>query len=487
MNSLYYGDNLRILRDHISDESVDLVYLDPPFNSKATYNILYREKNGSESAAQIKAFEDFWHWDRVAEDTYRELVENGPKRVADLVLALRKFLGSNDMMAYIVMMAIRLLELHRVLKKTGSIYLHCDPTASHYLKIVMDSIFGVNNFRNEIIWHYRRWTAQAKKFQRLHDILLFYTKTSKYTFNVLLIPYTTGSVERKLQGVLHRFKRGEKPILVSDKRLQAKGVPDNDVWQIPFIAPSAKERLGYPTQKPEALLEKVIRSSSNKGDVVLDPFCGCGTAVAVAQKEKRQWIGIDITHLAIALIKHRLEDTFGDDAQYEVIGEPEDLKSAEALKNDDPYEFQRWALGLVNARPIDEKRGADRGIDGCIYFHDDRESTQTKSIIVQVKSGHVNPAQIRDLRGVIEREKAQIGVFITLDHPTRAMNKESVEAGYYISPAGQKYPKLQILTIEELLSKKRIDYPLGVRGKDATFRRPERHAEKESDQEDLFE
>ncbi|MBA7529492.1 hypothetical protein ES705_21690 [subsurface metagenome] len=473
-NTLYYGDNLEILREYIKDETIDLIYLDPPFNSKQSYNILFAEKNGTQSPAQIKAFEDTWHWDKKAEETYREIVENLPKKVADLIRAFRSFLGENDMMAYLVMMAIRLQELHRVLKPTGSIYLHCDPTASHYLKLVMDAVFGVKNVKNEIIWHYRRWTAPANRFQKLHDIIFFYTKGNNYVFNQQLTQYTNGSIERKKQGILHRFKAGEVPFLVSNKEIQKEGVPENDVWHIPFIAPSARERLGYPTQKPEKLLERMIKASSNEDDLVLDPFCGCGTTIAVAEKLKRKWIGIDITHLAVSLMKHRIENTFGNRVNYKVIGEPTDLKGAEELARQDPYQFQWWALGLVGARPAEseKKKGADKGIDGCIYFHDEPKMVKTKAIIIQVKCGHINRGMIDALKGVVGREGAQIGVFITLQKPTKPMRKEALSSGFYKSPSGKDYPKIQILTIKDLINgNKNIERPPKVASNDVTFKK----------------
>ncbi len=280
------------------------------------------------------------------------------------------------------------------------------------------------------------------------------------TFNVLLTPYTEGSVERKKQGVLHRFKRGEEPVLVSNRALQAEGVPENDVWHIPFIPPSAKERLGYPTQKPEALLDRVIRASSNEGDLVLDPFCGCGTTVAVAQRLNRAWIGIDITNLAITLIRNRLHTAYGDKAKYRVIGEPVSLPDAQALAAQDKYQFQWWALGLVGARPAEQKKGADKGIDGRLYFHDEGPGGKTKQIIFSVKGGGVAADAVRDLHGVIEREKAEIGVLVTLEAPTQPMRTEAASAGFYDSPGwNKKYPRLQILTVNELLAGKRINYP----------------------------
>ena len=538
MNYLYYGDNLDILGRYIKDESVDLIYLDPPFKSNQNYNVLFKERNGIQSSAQIKAFEDTWHWDRKAEDTYIEIVEKLPKKIADLIKAFRSFLGENDMMAYLVMMAIRLQELHRALKPTGSIYLHCDPTASHYLKLIMDAVFGGKNFRNEVIW--KRTDAKGnvqKKYGWIHDRLLFYTKTDKWIWNQQYIPYgkeyieqfynrmdktgrryqatdLTAPMSRASRGQIYSWKGYTPPttrcfVYNKEKMLQLekegrieytkngcprfiryldemKGNKCPDIWPDIKIAKKA-ERLDYPTQKPEELLERIMKTSSNRGNIVLDPFCGCGTTINVAEKLKREWIGIDITHLAISLMKHRLEDTFGNEVEYDVIGEPVDLMGAQQLAKEDPYQFQWWALGLVGARPAksEQKKGADEGIDGYIYFHDDPKKKETKEVIIQVKSGHAGSGMIDALKGVIEKKNAQIGVFITLEEPTKPMKMGAVSSGYYRSPLGHNYPKIQILTIQELLEGKRIDYPVRARGTDATFRKAERHKE-EGKQKEMF-
>jgi len=458
-NVLYYGDNLDILRKYMPDNSIDLIYLDPPFNSNASYNVLFQEPTGEPSQAQIIAFEDTWHWGNESAKTFQEIVDSpiASPKTKDLMNLFTGFLGKNDMSAYLVMMCIRLIELHRVLKDTGSIYLHCDPTASHYLKIMMDAIFGLKRCRNEIIWHYRRWTAPSKKFQRLHDVILFYTKTDSYTFNQVLIPYTEGSVERKMQGVLHRFKEGEEPFLVSDRSLQQEGVQANDVFQIPFVAPSAKERLGYPTQKPEALLERIIGASSNEGDIVLDPFCGCGTALVAAQRLKREWIGVDITHLAIGIMKYRLGQAFHN-LQYGIVGEPEDLESAKTLATDNKYQFQWWAVSKIGGQPYGEKKkGADTGIDGYLYFMDEKD--KVKKAIISVKGGGTSVKDIRDLVGVMKREQAPIGLFITLEKPTAPMLKEAASEGIYKSPLETKHARLQILTVEELFKGKQPSLP----------------------------
>ncbi|HBH13864.1 MAG TPA: site-specific DNA-methyltransferase [Clostridiales bacterium] len=462
MNKLYYGDNLDILRRYVKDETIDLIYLDPPFNSKATYNVLFGNKDEPDASAQIKAFDDTWHWDQSAAESFREVVEKGGD-VSRAMQAFRLLLNDSDMLAYLSMMAPRLVEMHRVLTPDGSIYLHCDPTASHYLKILMDAVFGADNFLNEIIWSYKRYTAASTRFQRLHDVIFFYGKTDQTKINDIREPYgeKSGKLDSHYKqdedGEWFRWqkRKGKEPY----KIYLSKGRRIGDVWEISIINASAKERLGYPTQKPEELLERIIKASSNEGDLVLDPFCGCGTTVAVAQKLNREWIGIDITHLAINLMKHRLRDTFADEVKYEVIGEPVSLEGAQTLAKQDPYQFQWWALGLVGARPSEEKKGADAGIDGRIYFHDEANGN-TKQVIISVKAGKPHLSYMRDLRGVVDRESAEIGVLITMQDPTQPMRAEAASGGFYESPGwGERYPKLQILTIEDLLEGKGIDMP----------------------------
>ena len=463
-NRLYYGDNLDILRKHIESESVDLIYLDPPFNSKADYNILYKEPTGESSKAQITAFEDSWHWTEDAERTFQEIVHTAPAKVVDMMRAFRGFVGLNDMMAYLTMMCIRLIELRRVLKETGSIYLHCDPTASHYLKIMMDTVFGKKNFNNEIIWYYRRWSAATNRFQRIHDVILFFSKGASRKFNMLYEEYTIGTLKR-WKGIKRRTTvLSDGTLSQEEDKEGVKGANMGDVWQISIINSQAKERLGYPTQKPEALLERIIIASSDPGDVVLDPFCGCGTSIAVSQKLRRTWIGIDITHLSINLIKIRLSDMFKlkSKKDYLVIGEPEDIQGARNLALSNRYQFQWWALSLICARPFNEKKkGADTGIDGIIYFSD--ETNKLKKAVVQIKSGHTSVKDIRDLGHVIEREKAEIGVFVTLDAPTKNMCSEAIVKGFYRSPTWNKdYPRIQILTIDDLFSGKQPNIPATI-------------------------
>jgi site-specific DNA-methyltransferase (adenine-specific) len=474
-NQLYYGDNLDILRTYIPDESVDLVYIDPPFNSNQAYNVIFSETDGSSSQAQIQAFEDTWHWSEPTEQAYHELVETAPPLLVETIKSFRGVLGENNLMAYLVMMGVRLVELHRVLKSTGSFYLHCDPTASHYLKIILDGIFGVGCFRNEIVWHYRRWTGTANRFLAMHDILFFYTKQeSGYVFNPLYTAYTEKSLKRK-QNYHTRIKGDDVYVTSIDK----KGVKENDVWIIPVINSQSKERSGYPTQKPEALLERIIQASSKEGDVVLDAFCGCGTAIAVAQKLNRRWVGIDITHLAITLLKYRLSDAFGEDVEYEIIGEPKDAASARALAVQEQYQFQWWALSLVRARPYQgKKKGADEGVDGLIYYQDvdpdTPKKTLTRKIVVQVKSGKVSVKDIRELKAVVKNQDAVIGVFITLNPPTQPMIKEAATAGRFqwLHVEHPTYPRIQIRTIQELLEGHSIEYPQTL--DDVTFRKAER-------------
>lgn len=483
-NTLYYGDNLDILRNHVADKSVDLIYLDPPFNSKADYNLLFREPTGEPSKAQITAFEDTWHWKEETERAYREIMETAAAAVVEMMRAFRHFVGLNDVMAYLTMMCIRLIELKRVLKDTGSIYLHCDPTAGHYLKILMDTVFGKKNFRNEIVWCYKSRPISKKYFCKKHDVILFYSKTDKYYFDWQanmqpLSPVTIKKykhedekgkyrlVGRGLKGSPIKSAKDvdpkweiEHPELVVRDYLK-KGYPIEDYWFIDIINQAAKERLGYPTQKPESLLEKIVKASSKEGDTVLDPFCGCGTSIAVAQDLNRNWIGIDITHLAINLIKWRLKNMFELEAKrdYRVIGEPEDLTGAKELASQNRYQFQWWALSMIDARPYsDKKKGADTGIDGFIYFIDRKNEYQ--KVIVQVKSGKVEVGNIRDLGHVIEREDAVMGVFITLKNPTKPMVEEAVGKGFYRSEITKNdYPKMQILTIEDIFKGKKPDLP----------------------------
>ena len=544
-NTLFYGDNLQVLRDHIPDASVDLVYLDPPFNSNASYNVLFREKSGEDSPAQIKAFTDTWEWTRETERTFEQdiiLHPGTPSAVKDMITAFRQFIGRNAMLAYLVMMTPRLVELRRVLKPTGSLYLHCDPTASHYLKLLLDAVFGATNFRSEINW--RRTNAHndarqgRRQYGNVRDTIFFYSKTNRWNWNWLYTEYDdqyvdsfykfteqdsgrryrmgdltaakpggdtsyewwvkrprNGEWEADLtdeymqpvdgweykgalpyQGRYWAYSKDGMATMSEDGRLvytgngmpnykryldEMAGVPLQNDWT--DIRPTSRsESLGYPTQKPGALLERIIQASSNEGDVVLDPFCGCGTAVAAEHKLNRQWLGIDVTHLAVALMKSRLKTAFNLDpgADYAVVGEPRDVGSARALWEQDPYQFQFWAVSLLEAQPkAEQRRGADQGIDGIIYFVDGQRRTPQK-VVIQVKGGRVSSPQIRDLKGVVEREKAALGLFISLDDPTRDMRAEEAGGGFYHSELWQRdFPKIQIRTIADLLADRGFDLP----------------------------
>jgi site-specific DNA-methyltransferase (adenine-specific) len=512
MNRLYYGDNLGILREHIADESVDLVYLDPPFNSNATYNVLFRSPEGKESPAQIEAFDDTWHWSEPAENAYWEVLHGANTEAARMLEAMRGFLGENDMMAYLAMMAVRLIELHRVLKKTGSLYLHCDPTASHYLKILLDAIFGKVRFETEIIW--KRTFAHGNVttgYGDVTDTILFYSKSNEKIWNQIYTSLSADELEKKYpkrdangrrwqsvtlrnpgvrpnlhypytasngvtyhphpngwscnlermrkydqEGKLHYPSTPKGALRLKMYEDESLGERVQSLWDdIPPIGAQAQERLGYPTQKPVALLERIISASSNEGDVVLDPFCGCGTTVHAAQKLNRQWIGIDVTHLAIGLIERRLRDAFGKEAKFETIGVPQDIGAAKALADKDKHEFEKWAISLIpDAQPFrGGKKGADTGIDGIIYLKTGK--SKTDKAIVEVKGGAVSVDQIHKLKSVIDREKALVGIFLTLHAPTKPMEKEAAAAGFAETDYG-RIPRIQILTIDDILSFRKV-------------------------------
>lgn len=539
VNTLYYGDNLAVLRESIRAESVDLIYLDPPFNSNASYNVLFKSPQGQEAAAQIQAFDDTWHWGVSAEEAYAEVMRSGNAAAAEMLRAMRGFLGENDMMAYLAMMAVRLIELHRVLKPTGSLYLHCDPTASHYLKVMLDAVFGGKSFRNEIIWRRTGSHNSANRFGPIHDVILFYAKSDAYRHRAVFTPYLKGHVDgffkrsdgrgrywtNSIHGAGTRngesgkpwkgydptsvgrhwaipselvLSLGIDPDLPQHEKLDAlfelgvidlpeagtKGLPTyrqyldrspgqllQDIWayqphtkgclhgtdagideDVRWIsARDNVERLGYPTQKPVALLERILNASSNPGDVVLDPFCGCGTTIHAAEKLGRAWIGIDVTHLAIGLIEKRLRTAFPGVA-FTTQGVPQDLASAQDLARrgrvDGRYyhEFEKWALSLIDAVPGNlGKRGADGGFDGNLYFG------RTGRGIVSVKAGeNVGRAMIGDLKGVMDRQKADLAVFLTLAPPTRPMVEEAASAGQ-VEVDGVAVPKVQIVTIEQAM------------------------------------
>lgn len=565
-NLLFYGDNLAFLSDPevFPSASVDLVYLDPPFNSAANYNVLFKEVSGESSAAQIRAFDDTWTWDASANAALFHLMQDShtPNQVKALVKTLHEFLGHSPMLAYLVQMASRLVHLRRVLKPAGSLYLHCDPTAEHFLRLVLDGIFGPQNFLNAITWKRTHAHGGARRYGPVHDTLLFYAASSEYRWNRTFTPYTdsylekffrftdrkgryrltilTGSGKRagssgkpwhgvdptkigrhwavpgyvrellpkktgptaqdalaaldKLGRVVWPKKKGGTPAF-KQYLTDLPGVPLQDVWiDIPPISPQAAERLGYPTQKPLDLLRRIVQASSSPGDVVLDPFCGCGTTIDAVEslnrehlgERPRRWVGIDITHLAINLIKSRLT-RFEPAPAYEVRGEPRDEAGAVALFSQDRYQFQFWACGLVGARPAGAgvgtrgKKGADAGIDGERYFVDDNAGP--KRILVQVKGGKAGVSHVRDFRGTIEREGAAIGIFISLDEPTAPMLREAATLSPYVAASGgAPVPRLQIVAISRLLTSGNPTHPNGIilpkgidSAADRTLKRASRH------------
>lgn len=511
----FNGDNLAVLR-FIPDESVDLIYLDPPFNSQRNYNAIFKG-----ARAQERAFKDCWSWEDDAAKTFDRLLAGGfdaPSKVVDLMRALRDLLGPKDLMAYLTMMSVRLVELHRVLKPTGSLYIHCDPTASHYLKLILDALFGVDGFQNEVIWQRSGAHSGAKKYGPVHDVILMFTKGDHYTWNPQYQPLPAETADAWYnnieEGTGRRFNRntltapgerlgssgkpwrgidptskgrhwsvpgwareviGDLDTLEALEALdrmgrvfwpkkpggtpmlkmyldESKGVPAQDVWTDIKLATSTTERIGYPTQKPLALLERIIKASSNPGDLVLDPFCGCGTTIEAAQRLGRRWIGIDVADVAVDIVRQRLEATFPG-LTYAQHFIPKDVAGAERLAKHDRTEFQWWALSLIGAYAPGSassrgRSGADRGVDGEIRF---RTGKGAERAMVSVKSGGANAANIRDLRGVVERDKATLGVFITLNPPTKPMEQEAREAGFIDGPVGQKIRRIQILTIEQLL------------------------------------
>jgi DNA modification methylase len=518
LNRLYYGDNLDVLRTHIKDETVDLVYLDPPFNSNRSFNVIFKKHDVATNgdAAQIQAFDDTWRWTPTTDEQYAEYVNGGvPVRVADALTAFRTLLGENDAMAYLVNMAPRLVELHRILKPTGSLYLHCDPTMSHYLKVLLDAIFDARFFQNEISWKRFSGKNDSVRFGRSHDIILFYTKGKTFTWNTQYGPFEDDYVEENYRFVEketgRRYRHGDltaaKPggdvsyewhgarpykgrywayskdkmdQMLAEGRIEFRstgmpvfkryldeqpGVPLQDFWADIRLHSGSSERLGYPTQKPMALLERIIAASTNEGDVILDPFCGCGTSIAAAQELGRRWIGIDITYISVDLIEKRLRHTYGEGIKdtYQISGIPRDRAAALALFSQSPFDFERWAVSLINAQP-NQKQVGDKGIDGVGRFplgDPNQKRGGIGRVLVSVKGGKtVGPQFVRDLLGTINTQKAEMGVLITMAEPTRGVLDAVNHAGTYHHPANnQAFPKVQVITVAELLAGKRPKLP----------------------------
>jgi DNA modification methylase len=502
MNTLYFGDNLDILREYVADESVDLIYLDPPFNSQAQYNVLFKSPKEDAASAQVEAFRDTWAWGNEAEFAFAEIMRGGGK-TARIVDALRSALGESDMMAYLAMMAVRLQELWRVTRPTGTIYLHCDPTACHYLRVLLDGIFGPQNFLSQVAWQRTGTHSSAKRWGPIHDVILFYGKhnAAPRVWNRPYAPLSEKHLKghyRKVDEAGRRYEHGELTApgirrgrsgevwrgfdvtsigrhwtttvdrleqLYAEGRIylpadgawprmirymdESKGKAIGDVWtDIPPINMRARERLGYPTQKPLALLERIVSASSNPGDVILDPFCGCGTTIEAAHRSGRQWVGIDVAIHAIKVIEARLSEHLPD-ASYRIEGIPRDFESAVRLAERDKYQFQWWANYLFDPHALrEQKRGADRGIDGELFFPNGPGRPWGR-MLTSVKGGaNVGPAMVRDFRGVLEREQAEMGLFICLYAPTNAMRAEAAAARIADTVHGP-IPRLQIVAIED--------------------------------------
>ncbi|WP_188974396.1 DNA methyltransferase [Deinococcus aerolatus] len=517
---LFLGDNLKVLRADIPDESVDLVYLDPPFNSAADYNVLFRDQGDQQDSAQILAFTDTWKWGPDDDQLLLELSQINGELARFLTDTVTR-LGRNDLSAYLVMMTARLVELRRVLKPTGSLYLHCDPTASHYLKTVLDVLFGPQNFRNEITW--KRSTAHSdtkqgrKGYGNIADIILYYTVSDEFAFNPVYTDYSVeqlakynqvdadgrkytldnitgpggasnGNPSYEVMGVVRfwRYSKERMQALIDEGRIvqprpgavprykryldEMPGVPLQNVWDdIPPLNSQAQERLGYPTQKPLALLERIVSVSSNPGDVVLDPFCGCGTTVCAAEKLGRNWVGIDITHLSVALIKARLRRDFALEAgDYQEEGTPTTVDGGQYLFEQDAFQFQFWILGEIGAQPFGAsagnkkgKKGADGGIDGQMFFVKPDRS-KVEKVIVSVKGGkNLTAGMVRDLAGVLTKEDAAIGIFVCLAKPTAGVLKEAAQQGGY-EYGGKMFARVQVLTVEQILGGQQPDIPKGA-------------------------
>ncbi len=447
-NSLYFGDNLDILRT-FPDDAVDLIYLDPPFNSNRNYNTIFKDETGTAAPAQIKAFTDTWKW-HMAIDSYQEVMQRGGP-VQRLLAAMHEALGPNDVLAYLSMMAQRLYELHRVLKPTGSIFLHCDPTASHYLKLLLDAQFGKLKFRNEVIWHYRKWPSGRAQFQRNHDVIFFYSKTDSKERNFEAHTMERAASTQKRFGTKkiisgYDEKGRRMPSQMSEE--DSPGVWGDDVWDIGRVPP-IKQR--YPTEKPGPLLARIIEAASQKGDLVLDPFAGCGTAVVEAHRLGRQWIGIDITYIAINEIVRYMGEQFGV-VDIPVFGCPATTDEAAHLAEQDATKFEQWAVTLVGAKPTGGKP-----VDGEIIFVDD-EGREGKRCVVEVTSGKPNKKHFDAF--MRHAGDAAIGVYVTLHKPSTGMIADAKGAGHYHSDGWDKdYPKIQIRTIEDLFAGRGLDLP----------------------------
>ncbi|MCK9426372.1 MAG: restriction endonuclease [Ignavibacteriaceae bacterium] len=495
MNYIYLGDCLNVLREQVPNESVDLIYIDPPFNSKRNYNIFFDDK---EIQTQKIAFEDTWTLINI-QDSLAELNTLQTHNIYKLLTTYQEV--APQAFPYLVMMGLRILELHQVLKPTGSFYLHCDPTMSHYLKTMADVVFGTKNFLNEILWKRFNFHADAKRFGTISDRILFYSKSENFIFNRQVKEYNEEYIENKFthyennrrfrldnlnppggRGPIYEFSGVTKPWRYTEERMkeldkngyiykkskipqliryldEMPGQAIPDIWDdIAPINSQAKERLGYPTQKPKALLERIINASSNEGDTVLDAFCGCGTSIDAAESLHRKWIGIDISPIAISLIKRRLKDAYGKSLnKFEVRGVPEDEPSAIRLWNENPFAFQDWWLTEFEVFSTTEgKKGADKGIDGIgQYMVGNNETTR---VAFQVKGGKVQSKDIDALIGVLSKHKCELGVFLTIEPATKPMLDTVAQQGF-VEFNRVQYPKVQIFTLKDFFNNKNLKLP----------------------------
>ena len=478
MNRLFYGDCLTIMQEWPLGY-VDLIYLDPPFNSDRSYNAIYKDETGMPLPDQIEAFCDMWELDAVRESSIRHMPvlmrENGidDKTTEFWRLWMNALRDTQPrLLAYLSYMVERLIIMKRILKPTGSIYLHCDPTASHYIKIMMDGIFGHHNFRNEIVWCYERGGRSKRFFSWKHDLILFYSNGENYTFNADAVRLPRKKTNMKIEtdddGNVWQIKTDSKTGKIYRYKMK-DGVLCPDWWVgIQQLNRSEKERMGYDTQKPLTLLERIIKAGSKPGDVVLDPFCGCATTIEAAQKLGRKWIGIDIAIHAIKRVASvRLEERMGlkqgDD--FIIEGVPRDLEGAQDLWERDKYHFQKWAVEQVNGF-VTSKRTSDGGIDGRIYFRQNWQSKELDSMVLEVKGGkHVSIGDVRALKGVLDNDNALIAGLIVMNKPNstqlRNFNGFMAKAGF-LTIDGIDYPKMQLLTVEEIFEGKRFITPYVV-------------------------
>jgi len=434
-NTLYFGDCLEVMREDIPTESVDLIYLDPPFNSKRLYNAFI-------GGSQWVAFDDTWSWAEAVDD-FHDVASD--VKISNVIEGLRLIHGEGSTLAYLSYMANRLRQCHRVLKDTGSIYLHCDPTMSHSLKLVMDAIFGEKNFRNEIVWSYQTGGVSKRWYGRKHDVIFFYSKMDSYFIDLTRVK------EPRTDEVIRRINSGTK----NATRATSHERMPFDVWNIQALNAMAKERVGYPTQKPLKLLDRIIKASSKKGDVVLDPFCGCGTTIEAAEANERSWIGIDICVNACKVIEERIKSSFrGAWLDVEFIGLPKTSDDAKTLADLDKFRFERWAASLVDGLEANKKQRADKGIDGRGripirkgYFID---------VVSQVKGGGTGPGDIQAFNGAIQEANADLGVFTCFeDRVTPRMRDAAASTGRFMDT-----PVVQIYTVEDYFSERKPQMPM---------------------------